>query len=70
MKNKIKIKFIHLILAQAPIDTITEHSPVSVPASSNGSNDGSNGARASTERPPKVSHQGDSDSQPVVNGLS
>lgn len=60
-----------LILAQGPVDTITEHSPTSVPASTNGSNDkGSNGAEASTERPPSVSHQGDSGAQPVVNGLS
>ncbi|TNM88169.1 RNA-binding protein FXR1 isoform X3 [Takifugu flavidus] len=54
-----------------PVDTITEHSPTSVPASTNGSDDkGSNGAGASTERPPNVSHQGDSGAQPVVNGLS
>uniref|UniRef100_H3C9R6 FMR1 autosomal homolog 1 n=1 Tax=Tetraodon nigroviridis TaxID=99883 RepID=H3C9R6_TETNG len=53
-----------------PVDTITEHSPTSVPASTNGSNKGSDGARASAERPPKVPHQEDSDSQPVVNGLS
>lgn len=63
--------FFHLILSQGPVDTITEHSPTSVPASTNGSNDkGSNGAGASTERPPNVSHQGDSGAQPVVNGLS
>lgn len=63
--------FFRLILAQGPVDTITEHSPTSVPASTNGSNDkGSNDAAASTERAPNVSHQGEAGAQPVVNGLS
>ncbi|XP_044054149.1 fragile X mental retardation syndrome-related protein 1 isoform X4 [Siniperca chuatsi] len=61
------------------VDAIAEHSPPSVPTSTNGSNnnaadsEGSNATRAprsSTERPAKVSYKGDSDPQPVVNGLS
>ncbi|XP_041790683.1 fragile X mental retardation syndrome-related protein 1 isoform X1 [Chelmon rostratus] len=61
------------------VDTIAEHSPPSAPATTNGSNsnaadsEGSNATRAprsSTERPAKVSYQGDSNPQPVVNGLS
>ncbi|XP_070816794.1 RNA-binding protein FXR1 isoform X3 [Chaetodon trifascialis] len=61
------------------VDTIAEHSPPSAPAATNGSNsntgesEGSSAARAprsSTERPAKVSYQGDSNPQPVVNGLS
>ncbi|XP_076582172.1 RNA-binding protein FXR1 isoform X2 [Chaetodon auriga] len=61
------------------VDTIAEHSPPSAPAATNGSNsntgdsEGSSAARAprsSAERPAKVSYQGDSNPQPVVNGLS
>ncbi|XP_070764538.1 RNA-binding protein FXR1 isoform X2 [Enoplosus armatus] len=61
------------------VDVIAEHSPPSAPASTNGSNnnagdsEGSNATRvprSSTERPAKVSYKGDSDPQPVVNGLS
>ncbi|KAM9357538.1 RNA-binding protein FXR1 isoform 2-T2 [Symphorus nematophorus] len=63
----------------AQVDAIAEHSPPSVPATTNGSN--SNAAnsedssatrapRSSTERPAKVSYKGDSNPEPVVNGLS
>ncbi|XP_036971888.1 fragile X mental retardation syndrome-related protein 1 isoform X8 [Acanthopagrus latus] len=61
------------------VDAIAENSPPSAPATTNGSNnnaadsEGSNATSAptsSTERPAKVSYKGDSNPQPVVNGLS
>ncbi|XP_060890544.1 RNA-binding protein FXR1 isoform X11 [Labrus mixtus] len=61
------------------VDTIAENSPPSAPATTNGSSsnagdkeDGSptTATRSSTERPAKVSYEGDSNPQPVVNGLS
>nr|XP_046246670.1 fragile X mental retardation syndrome-related protein 1 isoform X7 [Scatophagus argus] len=61
------------------VDAIAEHSPPPAPATANGSNNSaadsedSKAARAprsSSERPAKVSYKGDSNLQPVVNGLS
>ncbi|XP_030289125.1 RNA-binding protein FXR1 isoform X3 [Sparus aurata] len=61
------------------VDAIAENSPPSAPATTNGSNnnaadsEGSSATSAptsSTERPAKVSYKGDSNPQPVVNGLS
>ncbi|XP_035508617.1 fragile X mental retardation syndrome-related protein 1 isoform X5 [Morone saxatilis] len=58
------------------VDAIAEHSPPSAPATTNGSNnsaadsESSRAPRSSTERPAKVSYKGDSNPQPVVNGLS
>ncbi|XP_029003421.1 fragile X mental retardation syndrome-related protein 1 isoform X3 [Betta splendens] len=59
------------------VDTIAEHSPQSVLASTNGSNnnaadseDNNAASRSSTERPAKVSYKEDSGPQLVVNGLS
>uniref|UniRef100_UPI003AAE00F2 RNA-binding protein FXR1 isoform X1 n=1 Tax=Centroberyx gerrardi TaxID=166262 RepID=UPI003AAE00F2 len=61
------------------VDAIAEHSPPSAPATANGPSDaagdgdGSSTAtasRSSAERPAKVSYQGDSNPEPVVNGLS
>ncbi|KAI3368505.1 hypothetical protein L3Q82_025513, partial [Scortum barcoo] len=60
------------------VGTIAENSPPSAPASTNGSNNADDGEgssatrapRSSTERPARVSYKGDSDPQPVVNGLS
>ncbi|XP_067369422.1 RNA-binding protein FXR1 isoform X1 [Channa argus] len=61
------------------VDTIDELSPQSAVATANGSNndaaesEGNNttgGPRSSPEIPAKVSYKGDSNSQPVVNGLS
>uniref|UniRef100_A0A668A993 FMR1 autosomal homolog 1 n=1 Tax=Myripristis murdjan TaxID=586833 RepID=A0A668A993_9TELE len=60
------------------VNAIAEHSPQSAPATANGpSNKASTGdsnsatrASRSSERPAKVSYQGDSNPEPVVNGLS
>uniref|UniRef100_A0A4W6C3H0 FMR1 autosomal homolog 1 n=1 Tax=Lates calcarifer TaxID=8187 RepID=A0A4W6C3H0_LATCA len=62
------------------VDAIAEHSPQSVPATTNGSSNNNAGdseggnttraPRSSTERPAKVSYKEDSNPQPVVNGLS
>lgn len=61
------------------VDAIAEHSPPSVPATTNGSNNStadnemsnaSRATRSSAERPAKVSYQGDSNPEAVVNGLS
>ncbi|XP_072245093.1 RNA-binding protein FXR1 isoform X3 [Leuresthes tenuis] len=60
------------------VDAITEHSPQSAPATTNGSNsvsdsvgnDDTDAPRSSVERPAKVSYKGDSDPEPVANGLS
>ncbi|CAJ1061021.1 fragile X mental retardation syndrome-related protein 1 isoform X7 [Xyrichtys novacula] len=61
------------------VDTIAENSPPSAPPTTNGSGsnagvkEGSSATRATkspTERPAKVSYEGDSNPQPVVNGLS
>ncbi|XP_075342050.1 RNA-binding protein FXR1 isoform X3 [Odontesthes bonariensis] len=60
------------------VEAITEHSPQSVPATTNGSNSVSDSAgnddtdapRSSVEKPAKVSYKGDSDPEPVANGLS
>ncbi|XP_029286071.1 RNA-binding protein FXR1 [Cottoperca gobio] len=54
------------------VDTIAEDSPPSAPATTNGSNISAGDAEGSsaTGAPDKVSCQGDSNPQPVVNGLS
>nr|XP_029137299.1 fragile X mental retardation syndrome-related protein 1-like isoform X7 [Labrus bergylta] len=61
------------------VDTIAENSPPSAPATTNGSSSNAGdkedsspttATRSSTERPAKVSYEGDSSPQPVVNGLS
>ncbi|KAM6921337.1 RNA-binding protein FXR1 isoform 4-T4 [Xenentodon cancila] len=61
------------------VDVITEHSPQSVPTSTNGSNNGVSDSvddkttktpRSPTERPAKVSYEEDSNPKPAVNGLS
>ncbi|CAN9500706.1 unnamed protein product [Ophioblennius macclurei] len=63
------------------VDAIAEHSPQSAPPTTNGSSaadgegDGAGAGaakprRSSSERPAKVSYQGDSNPQPVANGLS
>lgn len=61
------------------VDAIAEDSPPSAPATTNGSSknaanseggDADRAPRSSTERPAKVSYQGDSNPEPVVNGLS
>ncbi|XP_070687798.1 RNA-binding protein FXR1 isoform X3 [Pempheris klunzingeri] len=61
------------------VEAIAEHSPPSAPATTNGSNndaadrEGGSDTRAPrspSERPAKVSYTGDSNPQPVVNGLS
>ncbi|XP_029137301.2 RNA-binding protein FXR1 isoform X6 [Labrus bergylta] len=61
------------------VDTIAENSPPSAPATTNGSSSNAGdkedsspttATRSSTERPAKVSYEGDSNPQPVVNGLS
>lgn len=71
--------FFFPISVQGQVEAIAEHSPPPAPATTNGSNnnaadsEGSNAAsapRSSSERPAKVSYKGDSNPQPVVNGLS
>lgn len=72
--------FVHPAFSvQGQVDAIAEHSPPSAPATTNGSNnnaadsEGSGATRAPrspSERPAKVSYSGDSNPQPVVNGLS
>ncbi|XP_074524228.1 RNA-binding protein FXR1 isoform X2 [Halichoeres trimaculatus] len=61
------------------VETIAENSPPSAPATTNGSSNSScdkeggtstRATRSPTERPAKVSYEGDSAPQPVVNGLS
>ncbi|KAM7012916.1 RNA-binding protein FXR1 isoform 5-T5 [Tautogolabrus adspersus] len=61
------------------VDTIAENSPPSAPATTNGSSSNAGdkedsspttATRSSTERLAKVSYEGDSNPQPVVNGLS
>lgn len=60
------------------VDAIAEHSPQPTPTATNGStnnnaaadNEDSNAAKSSTETPATDSHTGDSNPQPVVNGLS
>ncbi|XP_034386598.1 fragile X mental retardation syndrome-related protein 1 isoform X9 [Cyclopterus lumpus] len=53
------------------VDAIAEDSPPSAPATTNGSNnDADTESSNATGAPAKVSYQGDSNPQPVVNGLS
>lgn len=55
------------------VEPIAEHSPQPAPATANGANgsndDGTKDPRSSSEKPAKVSYQGDA-SQTVVNGVS
>ncbi|XP_042370118.1 fragile X mental retardation syndrome-related protein 1 isoform X7 [Plectropomus leopardus] len=52
------------------VDAIAEDSPPSAPATTNGSKDAASEGSNATGDVAKVSYQGDSNPQPVVNGLS
>ncbi|XP_033477825.1 RNA-binding protein FXR1 isoform X3 [Epinephelus lanceolatus] len=52
------------------VDAIAEDGPPSAPATTNGSNAAASEGSDATGAPAKVSYQGDSNLQPVVNGLS
>ena len=61
------------VSAQGQVDAIAEDSPPTAPATTNGSNNNTAGdseGNNATAAPAKVSYQGDSSPQPVVNGLS
>lgn len=58
------------ISVQGQVDAIAEDGPPSAPVTTNGSNVAASEGSDATGAPAKVSYQGDSNLQPVVNGLS